>query len=81
MNVSFNHLGGYEISFLSLLSFLPDEVRKEERLQNGEHDEEFYQDDNPQRLAYGHVLETIIVQIKRPVNKAVLIHSKTIFRP
>jgi hypothetical protein len=43
------------------------EVLEEEDPQDGEHDEEFDEDDDPQLFPYGHAAEAVVVKVEDPV--------------
>ncbi len=75
MNVSFNHLGRYEICFIAFLRVLFDEIRKEEYFQHKEDDNQLDYYHRPQRLAQSHVPETVVVKVEDTVNESLLVHS------
>jgi len=55
---------GYEVGFSTLLGMLADEVREEEKLEDGKDDDQFDDDDCPKRLPQCHVAEAVIVQVE-----------------
>ena len=64
-----------ELGLLAFLSIALDEIGKEEKFQYDEDDEEFDEDDKPQRLPYRHMFEAIIIQVEKPVKKTCLFHA------
>ena len=51
------------------------EIREKEEFQHHENDEEFDEDDRPERLAQSHVAETIVVKIENPIQETVFLHG------
>ena len=55
---------GYEASLVSILCICIDKVRKEKELEHQEDDGKFDEDDGPERLAQGHLPETIVIEME-----------------
>ena len=51
------------------------EIGKEKQLENHEDDEQFDENDDPKRLAKRHRSESIVIQMKHFIEKAVLSHA------
>jgi len=71
-----HQFGGY-VSSLVALGVLLEEIGKEEYLEDGEHDEQFDEDDGPQRLAEAHVPEPVVIQVKGTIEKSVFVHWRS----
>ena len=60
---------------MSFLGMSAEEVGEEEDLEDGKHDEEFDEDDGPERAAERHVAEAVVVEVPDTIEKAVLVHT------
>ena len=59
---SFVQFRRHELGFMSLACILLEEVGEEKDFEDGEHDEELYADNQPQRPPEGHRAEAIVVE-------------------
>lgn len=64
------HLPAHELRLISFFGMLLDEVGEEEALEHHEDDEDFDEDDRPQRLPQSHVSEALVIQVESPKEKA-----------
>ena len=55
---------GNEASLVSILCIRIDKIRKEEELEHQEDDGKLDEDDGPERLAQGHLPETIVIEME-----------------
>ena len=62
--LSVENLLGYESSLVSILCICIDKIRKEEEFEHQEDDGKFDEDDGPERLAQGHLPETIVIEME-----------------
>ena len=62
--LSVENLLGYESSLVSILCICIDKIRKEEELEHQEDDGKLDEDDGPERLAQGHLPETIVIEME-----------------
>ena len=69
LNYSFlsveNFLGN-EASLVSVFCITVNIIRKEKELEHQEDDGKFDEDDGPERLAQGHLPETIVIEMEYP---------------
>ena len=63
---AFDEFGG-NIARLVALCVLLQKIREKKYFQDGEHDEQFDEDDGPQRLAQAHRAETIVIEVENPI--------------
>ena len=75
---SLDKLGGHEACLVAS-SVLLEEVREEKILKDSEHDEEFDEDDGPQRFAETHVTKSVVIKVECPVPKTVFVHRSSIY--
>ena len=54
----------YEASLVSILCICIDKIRKEEEFEHQEDDGKLDEDDGPERLAQGHLPETIVIEME-----------------
>jgi hypothetical protein len=57
---------GYEASLVSVLCIRIDKIWKEKELEYQEDDGKLDKDDGPERLAQGHLPETIVIEMENP---------------
>ena len=55
---------GYEAGLVSALGIRIDKIRKEEEFEHQEDDGKLDEDDGPERLAQGHLPETIVIEME-----------------
>ena len=55
---------GYEASLVSILCICIDKIGKEEEFEHQEDDSKLDEDDGPERLAQGHLPETIVIEME-----------------
>ena len=55
---------GNEASLVSVLCICIDKIRKEEEFEHQEDDGKFDEDNGPERLAQGHLPETIVIEME-----------------
>ena len=55
---------GCEASLVSILCVCINKIRKEEEFEHQEDDGKFDEDDGPERLAQGHLPETIVIEME-----------------
>ena len=66
-----SHVGGLVAVGVGL-----EEIGEEEQFQNDEYDEQFDEDNRPQRLTQAHGAEPLIIQVERTTQKTVLVHRR-----
>ena len=54
----------YEAGLVSILCICIDKIRKEEEFEHQEDDGKLDEDDGPERLAQGHLPETIVIEME-----------------
>ena len=64
----------HKLRLPTLVGMLLDEVGKEKNLQDDEDDEEFDEDNRPERTTQPHVAEAVVVQVINLVKKALFFH-------
>ena len=55
---------GYEACLVSILCVCINKIRKEEEFEHQEDDGKLDEDDGPERLAQGHLPETIVIEME-----------------
>ena len=61
---------------MSMACILLEEVREEEHLQDGKHNEEFYADDEPERPPECHRAEAIVIEVEGASKEAFRVHNR-----
>ena len=72
----FCQLCGY-IASLVTVGMLLEEVGEKEDLENHEDNEQFDQDNRPQCLAEAHIPETVVIEVKDPVEESLSVHRRS----
>ena len=74
---AFRQLRCHKAGFITA-SMLLEEVGEEENLENDKDNEQFNQDNRPQRLAEVHIPETVVIEVEDPVKESLLVHRRSI---
>ena len=61
---SIEHLPGYKLGLVSLVGLAVNVVGEEEQLEHEKDNHKFDEDDGPERFAYGHLPESIVVEME-----------------
>ena len=62
--LSVEYFLGYEACLVSILCICIDKIGKEEEFEHQEDDGKLDEDDGPERLAQGHLPETIVIEME-----------------
>ena len=72
---AFRQLRCHKAGFIAI-GMLLEEVGEEENLENDKDNEQFNQDNRPQRLAEVHIPETVVIEVEDPVKESLLVHRR-----
>ena len=65
-------------SSLVAIGVLLEEVGEKEYLENDKDNEQFNQDNRPQRLAEVHIPKTVVIEVEDPVKESLFVHRRSI---
>ena len=74
---AFRQFRCHKAGFIAI-GMLLEEVGEEENLENDKDNEQFNQDNRPQRLAEVHIPETVVIEVEDPVKESLLVHRRSI---
>lgn len=72
---AFRQFRCHKTGFIAI-GMLLEEVGEEENLENDKDNEQFNQDNRPQRLAEVHIPETVVIEVEDPVKESLLVHRR-----
>lgn len=73
---AFRQFRCHKAGFIAI-GMLLEEVGEEENLENDKDNEQFNQDNRPQRLAQAHMPEAVVIKVKGPIEKPVFVHRRS----